>query len=299
MLEFDAGIFGCEVPINFGMTAVGSRFRPWCSPGGRLVYVREDAVDHLERVADEFGRQAQTFDRWVEQADDQAGVRFQAALSGAGRGKLLDVACGPGVVTAAIAPGAASVTAFDATEQMLEKARSRCAKAGLLNVDFRCGDAENLPFDDAQFDGVVTRLAVHHFADPQRALNEMFRVLRSGGTAVVVDITSSEDAAESNLQNAIERLRDPSHVRMLPQSELNACIARAGFEHIEQTTWDKGREFDEWMGIVNDPARTEPLRIVVRALAEAGRTAGMGLSIQNDQITFLHRWCLLRAMKPR
>jgi ubiquinone/menaquinone biosynthesis C-methylase UbiE len=255
-------------------------------------------VDHLKRVADEFGRQSQTFDHWAEKADDQVATRFRGALSGAGEGNLLDVACGPGVVTAAIAPGAASVVAFDATEQMLEKAKSRCAKAGLLNVEFKCGDAENLPFEDAQFDGVVTRLAVHHFADPQRALNEMFRVLRRGGTAVVVDLVSSEDAGESSLQNAIERLRDPSHVRMLPPSELDACMARAGFHDIERTTWDKSREFEEWMEIVNDPARAEPIRTVVRALAEAGSSAGMGLSIQNGQIVFFHRWRLLRATKP-
>jgi SAM-dependent methyltransferase len=262
------------------------------------VYVEEDTVDHLRRVADEFGRQAQTFDHWAEKVDDQVDARFRAALGDAGQGHLLDVACGPGVVTAAIAPGAASVIAFDATEEMLEKARSRCAKAGLCNVDFKRGDAENLPFDDAQFDGLVTRLAVHHFADPQRAVNEMFRVLRGGGTAVIVDVVSSEDAGESNLQNAIERLRDPSHVRMLPASELDACMTRAGFRDIEHAAWEKRREFEEWMGIVNDPTRTEPLRIVVRALAEAGCTAGMGLSTQNGQIVFFHRWRLLRATKP-
>jgi ubiquinone/menaquinone biosynthesis C-methylase UbiE len=255
-------------------------------------------MDHLKRVADEFARQAQTFERWAEKTDDQVAPRFQAALGAAAQGHLLDVACGPGVVTAALAPGAASVVAFDATEEMLEKARSRCDKAGLANVTFKCGDAENLPFPDAQFDGVVTRLAVHHFADPQRAIREMFRVLRRGGTAVVVDIVSSPDPAESNLQNAIERLRDPSHVRMLPTAELDACMTQAGFEDIERTTWDKDREFEEWMGIVNDPTRAEPLRTVVRTLAEAGRSAGMGLAIRDNQVVFFHRWRLLSAMKP-
>jgi ubiquinone/menaquinone biosynthesis C-methylase UbiE len=255
-------------------------------------------MDHLKRVADKFGRQAQTFEKYAEKTDDQVASRFQAALGEAMRGRLLDVACGPGVVTAALAPGAASVVAFDATEQMLEKARSRCDKAGLANVDFKCGDAENLPFADGQFDGVVTRLAVHHFGDPQRALHEMFRVLRRGGAAVVVDIVSSQDPAESNLQNAIERLRDPSHVRMLPAAELDEGMERAGFEDIERATWDKDREYEEWMGIVNDPTRAEPLRTVVRALAEAGRTAGMGLSLKDGRIVFFHRWRLISARKP-
>lgn len=256
-------------------------------------------MDHLTRVADEFARQAQTFDNWAEKADDQVAVRFRAALGDAGRGRLLDVACGPGVVTAALAPHAASVVAFGATDEMLKKATTRCAKAGLTNVDFKRGDAERLPFADGQFDGVVTRLAIHHFADPQRALAEMFRVLRPGGAAVIVDAVSSEDAAESQLHNAIERLRDPSHVRMLPASELDAAVSRAGFRDIEHATWDMNRELEDWLAIVSDPARVEPIRTVIRALAEAGRSAGIGLSVKDDKVVFFHRWRLIKASKPR
>jgi ubiquinone/menaquinone biosynthesis C-methylase UbiE len=163
-------------------------------------------VDHIKRITDEFGRQAQTFDVWAEKTDGQVADRFRAALGKAGQGNVLDVACGPGVVTAAIAPGAASVVAFDATEQMLEKARARCAKAGLRNVQFKRGDAESLSFDEAQFDGVVTRLTVHHFANPQRAFNEMLRVICPGGTAVIVDVVSSEDAMN---KSAERNQRDP------------------------------------------------------------------------------------------
>jgi ubiquinone/menaquinone biosynthesis C-methylase UbiE len=255
-------------------------------------------VDHLKRVTDEFARQAQTFDLFAEKTDEQVATRYTDALGDAAHGDLLDVACGPGVVTAAIAPRAASVVAFDATEEMLDKARARCAKAGLVNVAFQSGNAESLPFEDARFDGVVTRLAIHHFNDPQRALGEMFRVLRPGGIAVIVDVVSSESAEESKLQNAIERLRDPSHVRMLPASELDAGVARAGFRDIAPTTWDKHREFEEWMDIIADPARAEPIRTVVRTLAEDGRTAGMGLSLRDGRVEFFHRWRLLRARKP-
>jgi ubiquinone/menaquinone biosynthesis C-methylase UbiE len=254
-------------------------------------------MDHLKRVADEFARQAQNFDNWAAKADDPG--RFAAALGGARRGRLLDVACGPGVVTAELAPQASAVVAFDATEQMLEKAKARCAKAGLTNVAFRAGDAENLPFHDAEFDGVVTRLAIHHFANPRRALDQMFRVLRPGGTAVIVDVVSSEDLRESNLHNAIERLRDPSHVRMLPASELDGSISGAGFDIIEHATWDMDRELEEWLAIVDDPARVDPIRSVVRTLAEAGRTAGIGLSVKDGRVVFFHRWRLVKATKPR
>ena len=253
-------------------------------------------MDHLKRVADEFTRQAQNFDNWAAKADDPG--RFGAALGDARHGRLLDVACGPGVVTAALAADASAVVAFDATAQMLEKAKVRCAEAGLTNVEFRAGDAEHLPFDDAGFDGVVTRLAIHHFANPQRALDEMCRVLRPGGTAVIVDVASSEDESDSKLHNAIERLRDPSHVRMLPASELDRRISRAGFRIVDQATWDMDRELEEWLAIVDDPARVEPIRTVIRTLAESGRTAGTGLSAKEGHVVFFHRWRLLKATKP-
>jgi ubiquinone/menaquinone biosynthesis C-methylase UbiE len=252
-------------------------------------------VDHLRRVSEEFARQAQTFNAWAEKADNQVATRFRTALGRSGHGCLLDVACGPGVVTAAIAVDAASVIALDATEQMLDIAGARCAKAGLTNVEFKRGDAECLSFADGQFDGVVTRAAIHHFADPRRALSEMRRVLRPGGTAVIVDVVSSEDASESELHNALEKLRDPSHIRMLPATELDGCVTAAGFRDIAHDSWNMPREFEEWMSVVNDPERAAPIRTIARELALAGRTAGIGLSVENGQIVFFHRWRLLQA----
>jgi len=87
-------------------------------------------------------------------------------------------------------------------------------------------------------------------------------------------------------------------VRMLPGSELKALVSGAGFTVESQTTWDKPREFGEWMGIVNDASRVPPLRAVVRALANAGVSAGMGLSLDGEKIRFLHRWNLIAARKP-
>lgn len=256
-------------------------------------------MDHLDRIADEFARQAHNFEVYAQQVDAAVGSRFALALGEAARGRLIDIACGPGVVSAALGPDAASIVAFDATVPMLEKARARCAKAGLRNVEFERGNAENLPFADAQFDGAVTRAAVHHFADPQRAFDEMVRVLRPGGTAVVLDVISSENVEESSLHNAIERLRDPSHVRMLPASALEAAAARAGLRDLEATSWNHDRELEEWLDIVSDSDRVAPIRTVVRALAQAGLGAGIDLAIKDGKVRFVHRWRLLKGRKPR
>ncbi len=255
-------------------------------------------MDHLKRVEEEFTRQADTFDAYAAIAGGSVTEKFQEELAEVATGNILDVACGPGAVTAALAGKASSITAFDATPAMLEKARARCEAAGHNNVVYQQGAAETMPFEDETFDGVVTRLALHHFVDPKIVLAEIRRVLRPGGLLVIADVVVSEDEREAALQNAIEIIRDPSHIRMLPLTELNASVEETDFKIEAGSTWDKDREFEEWMGIVNDPQRLIPLRTIARALAEEGRHAGMGLAIKDDEIVFFHRWVTITARKP-
>ncbi len=185
-------------------------------------------LDHDNRVRDEFTRQAETFSASAAITDKALTERFVVALGDAARGSVLDVACGPGILSAAIAKSAREVVAFDLTPQMLKKAAQRCADAGLENVTFREGNATELPYADAAFDAVVTRLSVHHFDRPERVMSEIFRVLRPGGHFVLADVISSEVPAELELQNAIDILRDPSHVRMLPGSDLTSLVEETG-----------------------------------------------------------------------
>jgi ubiquinone/menaquinone biosynthesis C-methylase UbiE len=250
-------------------------------------------------VRQEFARQAATFASAAALTDEALTARFVDALGPSAGGTILDVACGPGIVTAAIAPKSGAVVALDLTPEMLEKARQRCAKAGCDNVTFGEGSATDLPFAENSFAGVVTRLSIHHFREPHRALAEMFRVLASDGRLVLADVVSAEDADASALQNAIEVLRDPSHVRMLPVSELVSLIEGAGFTIEQQASWDKPREFEEWMGIVNEPERAAPLRTILQALAKAGQDAGMGLSLADGKLLFVHRWHMVTARKSR
>ena len=79
------------------------------------------------------------------------------------------------------------------------------------------------------------------------------------GRIITVDVQSAEVPEEAALHNALEILRDPSHVRMLPKSELHRSLADAGLEIEEAITWTNHREFSEWMKITAAPERIAPL----------------------------------------
>ncbi len=95
--------------------------------------------------------------------------------------RVLDVACGTGVVAVTAARHGAHVTGIDFTPKLLERARENASIAG-LTIDWNEGDAESMPFEDAAFDVVLSQFG-HIFAPrPEVALAEMLRVLKPGGT---------------------------------------------------------------------------------------------------------------------
>ena len=94
---------------------------------------------------------------------------------------VLDVACGTGVVAVTAARLGARVTGLDLTPELLERARENAALAN-VKIDFHEGDVEKLPFDDSEFDVVLSQYG-HMFAPRHDiAITEMLRVLRPGGT---------------------------------------------------------------------------------------------------------------------
>ena len=253
--------------------------------------------DHDQLIQSEFSRQAAVMATAAifNDATILARIRDAGRLTAASR--VLDVACGPGIVVEALARSAGEVVGCDITPEMLEKARERCAKAGLTNARFTPGRAEALPFPDASFDVVVSRSAVHHFPDPPAAFREMARVVKPGGRVITVDVQSSESPDAASLHNALEILRDPSHVRMLSRSELHRAITAAGLTIEDAISWTNHREFSEWMKIAAAPERVGPLEVVMTALAQRGASAGIGLRVEDGKLRFEHTAALTVAVK--
>jgi ubiquinone/menaquinone biosynthesis C-methylase UbiE len=248
-------------------------------------------------IREEFARQADAMS--TAALFNNAGVlaRMSEAARLTAHTRVLDVACGPGIVAEALARDAGEVVACDITPAMVARAAHRCVAAGFTNVRCALGRAEELPFEDASFDVVVSRSAFHHFPDPAAALREMARVCRAGGRIIIVDVIASEQAEDAALHNALETLRDPSHVRMLPKSELHTEVERAGLVVEQCVEWINKREFEEWLAITNAPERARPLRVVMTELAQRGVAAGIGLRYDSGTIRFDHTSALVVAVK--
>lgn len=100
---------------------------------------------------------------------------------------VVDVGTGTGFMAAGLAPSAQKVIGVDFSDAMLQVARENMAHVGLSNVEFRQGDLEHLPLEDASGDVVVANMALHHAPDPAAALREMARVCKPGGHVVITD----------------------------------------------------------------------------------------------------------------
>lgn len=96
---------------------------------------------------------------------------------------LLDCGCGPGTMTCGLAkwvlPG--TVTGVDAAESQIEQARLNAEKHRISNATFKSSSVYELPFEAASFDGVFSHALFEHLRQPERAVSELFRVLRPGG----------------------------------------------------------------------------------------------------------------------
>lgn len=181
-----------------------------------------------DRILDQFTRQALPFASAPAIRNREALDRIVRMAEAGPSDLVLDVACGPGLLVCAFAAVVEHATGIDLTPAMLEQAQREQEQQGLDNITWRQGDALALPFPDESFSIVTARFAFHHLPDPPAALREMQRVCKPGGRVVVADTAPAAEKA-ANL-NAMERMRDPSHVRAMPLAEHSRLLHEAGLK---------------------------------------------------------------------
>ena len=222
----------------------------------------------------QFGAHAE---RYVTSPDHQTSEsldRLVALAAPQPEWRALDIATGGGHTALALSPLVREVVASDLTPGMLAAAERFIRDKGVTNVSFREADACALPFGDGEFDLVTCRVAPHHFPDVPLFVRECARVVKPGGTVIVIDNVVPEDPAAALEINAIEKTRDPSHARAYAESEWVGFFVDAGLRvgHIER--FRKKRDFNFWAGMQNvDQATKARLRAMFLEASPGARTA--------------------------
>jgi ubiquinone/menaquinone biosynthesis C-methylase UbiE len=215
--------------------------------------------------------------------------------------RWLDVATGGGFTALAFAPMVAEVTGLDVSSMMLNEARQRAQAAGINNLVLQSGAAETLPFGTDFFDGVVCRVAAHHFLSVPSFLAESYRVLRPGGRLLIADTGEPDDAPEvDSWQNHIELLRDHSHVRNYTPMEWRGFVMSAGFslEDLQQVVERVPITLTDWLEKAGcrGEAAVEVRRLFLEASPEVVRT--FSITQTGGDITFQWIRIALSARKP-
>jgi SAM-dependent methyltransferase len=255
-------------------------------------------ASHQGLILDQFTRQATLFSTAAPITNADALQMIVEAAGPEPEDRVLDVACGGGIVVCAFAAHVRQATGIDVTPAMLDQAGALAAEKGLVNVEWRHGDVTALPFDDGSFTIVVTRFAMHHFPDPAAVLREMVRVCAPGGRIVVVDMYASADPAKAAEFNRLERLRDPSHVRSLSLADLESLFGGAGLPEPQSTFYELRDEVRNLLAR-SFPEPGDEVKIVelFRASAADDRL-GVPVYIEADKIHYAYPVAILAAERP-
>ena len=155
---------------------------------------------------------------------------------------VLDVGCGPGFLAILFARLGHKVTAFDYTEQMLERAHANATDAGVSLTICR-GDAQSLPFADGMFDMVVSRNLTWNLERPERAYAEWLRVLAPGGTLLNFDGNHYRHLydtayAELEAQDGRADAHDPEYMLGVDPTPIREVARQLPLSRLDRPQWD-------------------------------------------------------------
>jgi ubiquinone/menaquinone biosynthesis C-methylase UbiE len=262
-------------------------------------------LNHQNKILERFTATADVFAESVRtlrvQESDRLVELATAGLALDSESLAIDVACGPGTFTRPFASRVRRAVGVDLTPAMIEKARAEAALAGITNIEFIRGDICALPFADGVASIVACGYAFHHMQEPASALAEMARVLRPSGRVAIVDFIVAEGPG-GEIQNNIERVRDPSHTNAQTVSQFRSMIKGAGLCLLSEEMRPHWYDFDLWMrnaGSVPGDANYVRVRRMMEEI-KANDTSDLKprYSEKTGNFEFLHKILLLVAEKP-
>ena len=220
---------------------------------------------HDQVVQRQFGCTAQAYLTSAVHAQGSEFALLRDCLAGCADARVLDLGCGAGHVSFQVADLVSSVVAYDLSAEMLAVVATTAAEKGLGNIVTERGAAEALPFADASFDFVFSRYSAHHWRDLGQALRELRRVLKPGGQAILIDVTSPGQPLLDTWLQAVEMLRDSSHVRDYSPGEWTRQLAEAGLIVTGMTRQRLRLEFSTWVARMRTPELMQQAILALQA----------------------------------
>ena len=212
---------------------------------------------------------------------------------------ILEAAAGTCACGRSVAPFVKSVICLDATPAMLEVGKEEAEKSGITNMQFINGYVEDIPFEDLSFDTVLTRLAFHHFAKMEQPFSEMNRVLKIGGQFVIIDMESADEALRE-MEDRIETMRDPSHIKNRSQDEFLALYKKYGYNVTKQEATTIQVSLSAWLELTNTPNVVgKDIENMMNAELQGGDLTGFKPYLQDGEIYFEQRWVLFIGNKQQ
>jgi SAM-dependent methyltransferase len=208
---------------------------------------------HEKVVEDQFGPQAKAYVESAVHATGEDLDALEAVVRKVAPAHALDLGTGGGHVAYLMARHANKVMAADLSADMLAAVAATARRKGLHNIDTVEAPAEHLPFENDTFDFLACRYSAHHWKEFEAGLREARRVIKSGAPAVFIDAYSPGPPLLDTHLQAVELLRDTSHVRDYAISEWTSTLARGRFAIRSCRTWRVRMDFPVWTARMRTP----------------------------------------------
>ena len=253
----------------------------------------------IEKTQKSFSAQAENFESKNMNFSKQEYLDYTIkAISASKTDHVLEVAAGTCACGRSMASEVASVICLDATPAMLRIGEKAAREKHMTNISFVEGLAEKLPFGYNSFDIVMTRLTFHHFAEMRKPFEEMNRVLKPTGKLVIIDMEATEETLRET-EDAIETMRDFSHVKNRSKEEFLSLYNEYGYEILLSESTPIPVELSAWMKLTNtSPEDSQAIIEKMENDIGGNEQTGFFPYKRDDKIYFNQQWLMMVGKKP-
>ncbi len=213
-----------------------------------------------------------------------------AWLQPQGYEQALDVACGPGTLSLALASRSRTLYGLDLAEGMIAQARRAARLQRCANAHFAVGEGERLPLPDDCFDLVTCSYSFASFPAPQKIVQEMRRVTRPGGRLGIVEAVAPEEESRRRRLNRLEELRSRAPTRLLSLKDLVALLTQANLQLVDCHVEERPRQLDDWLALSEPGTHRRGRRQLREEMLRAAENDDLGLHLsrQGGRWIFYH-----------